>query len=58
MRLRHGRETVVASATLQPDGPNRSSYRTVIRRHKGLYRVYAAVAGAQSAASSAPLFVR
>lgn len=58
MRLRDGRETVVASATLQPDGPDRSSYRTVIRRRKGLYRVYAAVAGAQNAASSAPLFVR
>lgn len=58
MRLRDGRETVVASATLQPDGPGRSSYRASIRRRKGLYRVYAAVAGAQSAASSAPLFVR
>jgi hypothetical protein len=57
-RLKHGREVVAASAVLQPDGPNRSSYRAVVHRHEGFYLVYAAIAGAQSAAYSGPLFVR
>lgn len=58
MRLRDGHETVVGGAVLAPDGPDRSSYRAVIHRHRGIYRVYAAIAGAQSPAYSAPLYVR
>jgi hypothetical protein len=58
MRLEHGRETRAGGAVLQADGPDRSSFTTVIHRHRGAYRVLATVTGAQSSAYSAPLLVR
>jgi hypothetical protein len=58
MRLSHGHEIVVGSATLQPAGPDHSSYRVTVHRRPGVYRVYAAISGAQSAAYSGSLLVR
>ncbi len=58
MRTEHGRETRVGGAVLGADGPDRSSFKTVIRRRRGAYRVLASVTGAQSSAYSTPFLVR
>ncbi len=58
MRAEHGREVRAGGAVLQADGPDRSSYQAVIHRRRGVYRVLATVAGAQSSAYSAPFLVR
>jgi hypothetical protein len=58
MRLEHGREMRAGGAVLQADGSDRSSFKAVIRRHRGAYRVLATVTGAQSSAYSAPFLVR
>jgi hypothetical protein len=58
MRLSHGHETLAGGAVLRPDGAGRSSFDAVIRRHPGVYRVLAAITGAQVSAYSPSLLVR
>jgi hypothetical protein len=57
MRFRHGRETLAGGAVLHADGPGRSAFSAVIRRRPGVYRVLAAINGAQTKAYSAPFFI-
>jgi hypothetical protein len=58
MRFRHGHETLAGGAVLHADGPGRSAFSAVIRRRPGVYRVLAAISGAQTKAYSAPFFIR
>lgn len=58
MRLSDGHETLAGGAVLHADGPGRSAYSAVIRRHRGAYRVLAAITGAQVSAYSPPFLIR
>ncbi len=58
MRFRHGHETLAGGAVLHADGTGRSAFSAVIRRRPGVYRVLAAISGAQTKAYSAPFFIR